>query len=311
MSHRNAPLSPEGQRRLVQRCQNRLIAHVAAEMGIPRACASKWVNRYRRHGELGLLERSSTPQHQPTATDADIVAKIEAVRRTKKWSASRMAFELQAEGIPLSRRTVSRHLLAPGQKRRRFIDPRGDTNREPRRITARRPGHMVHIDVKKVGRIPDGGGWRSTDAEAPRPRPSSAARTRAHAAATSPFTPPSTDSADSPTPKRCPTRKPPPPSRSCTGQGPGSQPTASPASNASSRTTELAAAQTRSPGPCSAHATSASRRTRPATTARWSATTGSSPKSSSRPAAGSPKTNAATPSASGTSTATTTGPMVQ
>ena len=45
MSHRNAPLSYEGRQRLVRRCQHRPIAHVAAEMGISRACASKWVNR--------------------------------------------------------------------------------------------------------------------------------------------------------------------------------------------------------------------------------------------------------------------------
>lgn len=61
----------------------------------------------------------------------------------------------------ISRRTVSRHLLALGLNRRRFIDPNGDSNRATREITARRPGHMVHIDVKKVGRIPDGGGWRA------------------------------------------------------------------------------------------------------------------------------------------------------
>lgn len=77
-----------------------------------------------------------------------------------KWSASRIAFELQAEGTDISRRTVSRHLLALGLNRRKFIDPSGDSNREPRKIAARRPGHMIHIDVKKVGRIPDGGGWR-------------------------------------------------------------------------------------------------------------------------------------------------------
>ncbi|CAM5650105.1 IS481 family transposase ISNfa1 [Streptomyces purpurascens] len=144
----------------MQRCQNRPIAHVAAEMGISRACASKWVNRYRQHGELGLLDRSSTPRRQPTAMNPDVVARIEALRRAEKWSASRIAFELQAEGISLSRRTVSRHLHALGLNRRRFIDPSSETNRESRKITARRPGHMVHIDVKKVGRIPDDGGWR-------------------------------------------------------------------------------------------------------------------------------------------------------
>ncbi|KOV67906.1 IS481 family transposase [Streptomyces sp. MMG1121] len=160
MAHRNAPLSLEGRRRLVERCHTRPIAHVAAEMGISRACASKWVNRYRQDGELGLLDRSSAPHRQPTAISADAVARIEDLRRTQKWSASRIVFEPRDEGIQISRRTVSRHLLALGLNRRKFIDPNGDSNREPRKIIARRPGHMVHIDVKKVGRIPDGGGWR-------------------------------------------------------------------------------------------------------------------------------------------------------
>ncbi len=83
------------------------------------------------------------------------------MRRTHKWPASRITFELAADGILISRRTVTRHLAALGLNHRRFIDPNGETNREPRKIIARRPGHMVHIDVKKVGRIPDGGGWRA------------------------------------------------------------------------------------------------------------------------------------------------------
>ncbi|WP_430335613.1 IS481 family transposase [Rhodococcus sp. ACT016] len=161
MTHRNSPLTPEGRKRLIERCRTRPIAHVAAEMGISRATASKWVNRYRRHGELGLLDRASAPHHQPTATDPAIVARIEVMRRTHKWSASRITFELQADNLDISRRTVTRHLAALGLNHRRFIDPNGESNREPRKIIARRPGHMVHIDVKKVGRIPDGGGWRA------------------------------------------------------------------------------------------------------------------------------------------------------
>ena len=92
--HRNAPLTVEGRRRLVERCQSRPIAHVAAEMGISRQCASTWVNRYRKCGDLGLHDRSSSPNHQPTATTAEIVAEIEAMRRTRKWSAARITFEL-------------------------------------------------------------------------------------------------------------------------------------------------------------------------------------------------------------------------
>ncbi|MGW4529303.1 IS481 family transposase, partial [Amycolatopsis sp. NPDC004378] len=160
MHHRNAPLSLEGRRRLVARCQTRPIAHVAAEMGISRQCASKWVNRWRRHGETSLLDHPSVPHHQPTATSADVVVRIEQLRRQRKYSARRIATELAAEGITLSVRTVGRHLLHLGLNRRRFIDPSGATNREPRKIIARWPGHMVHLDVKKTGQIPDGGGWR-------------------------------------------------------------------------------------------------------------------------------------------------------
>lgn len=89
--HRNAPLSIEGRRRLVRRCQDRPIAHVAAEMGISRACASKWLNRWRRHGDLGLRDRSSIPHKSPSATPAETVEQIETWRRDKKWSASRIA----------------------------------------------------------------------------------------------------------------------------------------------------------------------------------------------------------------------------
>jgi hypothetical protein len=62
-----ALLSVEGRRRLVQRCQSRPIAHVAAEMGISRQCSSKWINRHRKYGEAGLLDRPSVPQSSLSA----------------------------------------------------------------------------------------------------------------------------------------------------------------------------------------------------------------------------------------------------
>lgn len=158
MSHRNALLSVEGRRRLIERCTRRPIAHVAAEMGISRACASKWVNRYRRYGELGSHERSSIPHHSPSVTASEIVAMIETWRREHMWSAARITAELAARGIVLNRRTVTRHLARLGLARRRFIDPTGASNRAPGRIIARWPGHMAHLDIKKVGRIPEGWG---------------------------------------------------------------------------------------------------------------------------------------------------------
>jgi transposase InsO family protein len=154
-------LSVEGRRRLVERCQTRPISHVAAEMGISRQCASKWVNRYRRYGEAGLVDRPSVPHHQPTTTSAQTVVRIERLRRERKYSARRIALELAGEGIAVSVRTVSRQLAHLGINRRRFLDPTGENNRQSRPIVARWPGHMVHLDVKKTGVIPDGGGWRA------------------------------------------------------------------------------------------------------------------------------------------------------
>ena len=178
MTHANAPLTREGRKRLVERCRTRPISHVAAEMGISRATASKWVNRYRSFGEIGLLDRSSAPVRQPTATPPETISQIEQLRRERKWPASRIAFELHADGVTVSRRTISRHLVLLGLNRRAFIDPNGETNREVKTITAKHPGHMVHLDVKKVGRIPDGGGWRVHGKDSPEARAAARAKTR-------------------------------------------------------------------------------------------------------------------------------------
>jgi transposase InsO family protein len=155
-------LTPAGRLRLVERCSSRPIAHVAAEAGISRQCLSKWVNRYRRLGPEGLHDASSVPAGSPTATSPQVVAQIEALRREKKWSARAIWAELRARGVKISRTTVGRWLRRLGISRLRDLDPSGASNRQPpRKIIARYPGHMVHVDVKKVGRIPDGGGWRA------------------------------------------------------------------------------------------------------------------------------------------------------
>lgn len=135
-------------------------------------------NRYRKFGELGLLDRSSAPARQPTAIPGETVARIEELRREYKWSASRIAFELHAVDVVVSRRTIARHLAQLGRNRRQFIDPNGETNREVKTITAKYPGHMVHLDVKKVGRIPDGGGWRAHGKASPEARAAARTKTR-------------------------------------------------------------------------------------------------------------------------------------
>ena len=90
-----------------------------------------------------------------------MVERIEDLRPTHKWTARQIHLELVREGHQIAPVTVARWLRRLGISRRRDIDPTGATNRSARRIVARYPGHMIHLDVKKVGRIPDGGGGRA------------------------------------------------------------------------------------------------------------------------------------------------------
>jgi transposase len=133
MSHRNAPLTPAGRARLIERCRTRPIAHVAAEAGVSRQCLSKWKNRYDQHGAAGLDDRSSAPHASPSQSDPALVERIEHLRRTRKWSARLIAVELAAEGTPVSVATVGRWLVRLGINHRRDLDPCGASNpRHPR-----------------------------------------------------------------------------------------------------------------------------------------------------------------------------------
>lgn len=80
--------------------------------------------------------------------------------RKSKWSARRIVRELAAKDIAISVATVTRWLHKLRVHRLDHLDVDGEPLRKPGKITAHWPGHMIHIDVKKVGRIPDGGGWR-------------------------------------------------------------------------------------------------------------------------------------------------------
>lgn len=118
MAHANAPLSA-GRRPAAMGGalpESRPIAHVAAETGISRACASTWVNRWRRYGDIGPHDRPSAPHTSPNATPTEAITKIETWRREGKWSAQRITHELTETGFTTSRRTVTRHLARLGQR---------------------------------------------------------------------------------------------------------------------------------------------------------------------------------------------------
>ena len=154
MAHANARLTPISRFTLVSRIESgRAVAHVAAEMGVSRPTAYKWWRRWQSEGLDGLIDRSCRPKSCPHQTPPDIEAQVIALRQELKRGPARLA---PIVGLPAS--TIYQILRRHGLNRLAWMDR--TTGRVIRRIHTDHPGELVHVDVKKLGRIPDGGGWR-------------------------------------------------------------------------------------------------------------------------------------------------------
>jgi transposase-like protein len=152
--HANARLTPVGRLTMVMRIESgRPVAHVAAEMGISRPTAYKWWHRWDELGAVGLVDRSSRPRSCPHQTAPGMESQIEELRRTLKLGPARIGYRL---GVPPS--TVHRVLTRLGINRLSWMDR--PTGRVIRRYERERTGELVHVDIKKLGKIPDGGGWK-------------------------------------------------------------------------------------------------------------------------------------------------------
>jgi transposase len=163
VSHRNARLNVRGRLLLVERVigRGRPVAHVASELGISRQCAHRWIRRYRTEGVAGLHDRPSRPRRSPSRTATDVEGQVLQLRREQRRGPDWIGAEL---GVPS--RTVGAILARHGVPHLADCDPlTGEVIRASRQTTRRyerrRPGELVHMDVKKLGRIPDGGGWRA------------------------------------------------------------------------------------------------------------------------------------------------------
>ena len=128
-------------------------AHVAEQLGISRATAYKWVRRYRTEGEAGLVDRSSRPQRSPRRLAEDVEARVLAARAEWRYGPDRLG-----PLLGLAPSTVHRILHRRGVSRLRDADR---VTAAPVRYQACHPGALIHQDHKKLGRIPDGGGWRA------------------------------------------------------------------------------------------------------------------------------------------------------
>jgi transposase InsO family protein len=153
--HRNAPLTETGRLRLA-RCiveQGWPVARAAERFQVARPTAKKWSDRYRELGAAGMVDRSSRPHRSPRRTPQPIVRRIVHLR----WK-QRLGPVAIAARVGVAPSTVHRILVACRINRLWHVDRA--TGEPIRRYEMTRPGELVHVDIKKLGNIPDGGGWR-------------------------------------------------------------------------------------------------------------------------------------------------------
>jgi transposase InsO family protein len=163
VSHANARLTIHGRALLVDRIINgqRPVSHIAAELGVSRQCAHRWVRRFRQQGMAGLADRSSRPHRCPRQTSPEVEEAVIALRCSRRRGQDWIGAEL---GLPA--RTVSTILRRRQLPYLREGDPlTGALIRASKTTAVRyersRPGELIHMDVKKIGRIPEGGGWKA------------------------------------------------------------------------------------------------------------------------------------------------------
>ncbi len=155
MSHANAKLAPKG-RLALARCivdDGWPIRRAAERFQVSATTAARWAARYRLRGEAGMVDASSRPHRSPRRTATRTERRIIKVRVIRRWGPARIAYLL---GLHPS--TVHRVLARFGLARLRWLDRA--TGRQVRRYEHATPGELVHVDIKKLGRIPDGGGHK-------------------------------------------------------------------------------------------------------------------------------------------------------
>jgi transposase InsO family protein len=154
--HRNAPLSETGRLRLA-RCvvDDRWPLRRAAErFQVSPTTAARWAARYRQLGAAGMADRSSRPRTSPYRTPVRAERRIVKLRVTRRWGPARIAFRLGLNPSTVHA-VLARYHCPP------LCHLDRTSGRRIRRYERAAPGELVHVDIKKLGNIPDGGGWRA------------------------------------------------------------------------------------------------------------------------------------------------------
>jgi transposase InsO family protein len=154
-THANAALTPRARLRLAQLVIDHGWSHARAaeRYDVSWRTAKKWADRYEVEGRAGMVDRSSRPHHQPNRTPRPVVRRIVHLRWKQRLGPIQIGDRL---GVPAS--TVHAVLVRCQLNRLSHIDRA--TGEPIRRYEHEHPGDLLHMDVKKLGRIPEGGGWR-------------------------------------------------------------------------------------------------------------------------------------------------------
>ncbi len=153
--HANAALTPKARLKLARLIVDDgwPVARAAERFQVSWPTAKRWADRYRQLGEAGMVDRSSRPHRQPRRTPPPTVRKIVHLRWTHKLGPVAIA-----DKVGLAASTVHAVLVRCRLNRLSAVDR--ITGEPVRRYEHDRPGSLLHVDVKKLGNVPDGGGWR-------------------------------------------------------------------------------------------------------------------------------------------------------
>ena len=154
-THANAALTPRARLRLARLIvdQHWSVPRAAERYDVSWKTAKKWADRYEAEGPAGMVDRSSRPHRQPNRTPAPVVRKIVHLRWKQRLGPVEIGDRLK---MPSS--TVHAVLVRCRLNRLSHLDRA--TGEPIRRYEHEHPGDLLHMDVKKLGKVPDGGGWR-------------------------------------------------------------------------------------------------------------------------------------------------------
>lgn len=162
VTHPNASLTPPGRLKMARLVVDEgwTLARAAERFSVSITTARRWADRYREHGAAAMVDRSSRPHRCPHQLSRHTERRILGLRITRRWGPARIAYHLG-----LNPSTVHKVLQRFGCPRLKWTDPATGVRIKWARAAAHSyvhdaPGDLVHIDIKKLGRIPEGGGWR-------------------------------------------------------------------------------------------------------------------------------------------------------